>query len=135
MNRIPYTVIKSKEQYFEYCQILEDFFSQDNEKYDDEIELLELLIEKWDQEHNSLEDLDPVELIKSLMVDHHLKAKDIAEILNLSKGTISKILNYQKGLSKESIRRLSKHFKLYQEAFNRPYPLVHQVSKGMRNAS
>lgn len=135
MNKTTYTVIKTKKQYYEYCRILEDLVSQDNELFDDEIELLELLIEKWDQDHNTLDDLDPVELIKSLMEDHRLKAKDLAEILDLSKGTVSKILNYQKGLSKESIRRLSKHFKLYQEAFNRPYPLVSQVPDKMRNAS
>ena len=126
MNKIAYTVIKTKEQYYEYCRTLEKLVFLDNEQSDDEIELLELLIEKWDQDHNTLDDLDPIELIKSIMEDHKLKAKDLAEILNLSKGTISKILNYQKGLSKESIRKLSNHFKLYQEAFNRPYPLVNQ---------
>ncbi len=135
MNKIAYTVIKTKEQYYEYCRTLEKLVFLDNEQSDDEIELLELLIEKWDQDHNTLDDLDPIELIKSIMEDHKLKAKDLAEILNLSKGTISKILNYQKGLSKESIRKLSNHFKLYQEAFNRPYPLVNQFSKGMRKAS
>ena len=135
MRSLKYTVIKTDEQYFEYCRILENIVFQENEQLNDEIELLTLLIEKWDQDHNTFDDLDPVELLKSLMEDHHLKAKDLADFLELSKGTVSKILNYQKGLSKESIRRLSKHFKLYQEAFNRPYPLVHQVSNGMRNAS
>ncbi|MEN8202957.1 MAG: helix-turn-helix domain-containing protein [Bacteroidota bacterium] len=135
MMKTQYTVIKTKEQYYEYCRIVKEFVFQDNELYEDEIELLELLIEKWDQDHNTLDDLDPVELIKSLMEDHRLKAKDLAELLNLSKGTVSKILNYQKGLSKESIRKLSKHFKLYQEAFNRPYPLLHEASEGIRNAS
>lgn len=53
-----------------------------------------------------------------------LKAKDVGEILDLSKGTVSKILNYHKGLSKETIRKLSAHFELSQEAFNRPYDLV-----------
>ena len=135
MTKLKYTVIKTDEQYFKYCSIVEKLVFSNYESNEDEIELLTLLIEKWDQEHNTLDDLDPVELIKSLIEDHHLKAKDLTHILGLSKGTISKILNYQKGLSKESIRRLSKHFKLYQEAFNRPYPLVHQVSNGMRNAS
>ena len=135
MTKIPYTVIKTKEQYYEYCRIHKKLVFHDYDRYEDEIELLELLIEKWDDEHNTFEDLDPVELIKSLMEDHKLKAKDLADLLGLSKGTVSKILNYQKGLSKESIRRLSKHFKMYQEAFNRPYPLVHQVSDDVRNAS
>ena len=135
MQKTPYKVIKTREQYYEYCRIHEKMVFEDDALYEDEIELLELLIDKWDQDHNTMEDLDPVELIKSLMEDHKLKAKDLAELLNLSKGTVSKILNYQKGLSKESIRKLSIHFKMYQEAFNRPYPLVHQVTKGMRDAS
>ncbi len=57
------------------------------------------------------------------------------EILGLSKGTVSKILNYQKGFSKETIRKLATHFKLYQEAFNRPYPLVNKVPDKFRTAS
>jgi HTH-type transcriptional regulator/antitoxin HigA len=89
----------------------------------DEIELLTLLIWKWDQDHNSFIDLNPVELLKSLMKDHQLKSKDLVEILGVSKGLISDILNYRKGLSKEIIRLLSSHFKISQEAFNRPYKL------------
>jgi len=53
----------------------------------------------------------------------------------LSKGTISKILNYYKGLSKETIRKLSDYFKIAQEAFNRPYRLVNEVNKHFKNAS
>jgi HTH-type transcriptional regulator/antitoxin HigA len=135
MCSLKYTVIKTKEQYFEYCRILEDIVFQENEHLDDEIELLTLLIEKWDQDHNTFDDLDPVELLKSLMEDHYLKAKDLADFLELSKGTVSKILNYQKGFSKETIRKLSLHFKLTQEAFNRPYPLVNQIPKNLQKAS
>jgi len=40
------------------------------------------------------------------------------------KGYVSDILNYKKGLSKESIRMLSERFKLNQQAFNRPYKLA-----------
>ena len=55
------------------------------------------------------------------MDEHNLKAKDLAGIINLSKGTVSKILNYRKGLSKYTIRKLSEYFGVSQEAFNRPY--------------
>lgn len=57
--------------------------------------------------------------------EHNLKAKDLIEMLGVSKGLVSDILNYKKGMSKEIIRKLSEHFKLSQEAFNRPYPLIH----------
>jgi HTH-type transcriptional regulator/antitoxin HigA len=135
MTKLKYTVIKTDEQYFKYCNILEKLVFSNYESNEDEIGLLTLLIEKWDDEHNTFDDIDPVELLKHIMEEHNLKAVDLAEILGLTKGTVSKILNYKKGFSKETIRKLSKHFKLYQEAFNRPYPLVHKVSKGMRNAS
>jgi HTH-type transcriptional regulator/antitoxin HigA len=135
MEKLKYTVIKSDDQYFIYCKILEELVFQDDDKLEDEIELLELLIHKWDEEHNTFEEIDPIELLKSLMEDHEMKAKDLAIILGLSKGTVSKILNYQKGLSKESIRKLSQRFKLRQEAFNRPYPLVGQMNKDLKSAS
>ncbi len=135
MEKLKYTVIKSKKQYDEYCNILEELISTDDEKFSDEIELLTILIEKWDNEHNSFEDVDPIELLKSLMESNNLKAKDLVEILDLSKGMVSKILNYQKGLSKETIRKLSNYLNISQEAFNRPYKLVNEVNKHFRNAS
>jgi len=126
--KLKYTVIKTDEQYFEYCNILEKLVFSNYKFYEDDIELLTLLIEKWDDEHNTFDDLDPVELLKHLMRENDLKAKDLSEILGLTKGTVSKILNYQKGFSKETIRILSNRFKLRQDAFNRPYPLVGKAS-------
>jgi HTH-type transcriptional regulator/antitoxin HigA len=135
METLKYTVIKDVEQYKKYCDILEELILNENNTTKDELELLTLLIEKWDEEHNSFKDSDPIELLKALMNEHDLKAKDLARILNLSKGTISKILNYHKGLSKDTIRKLSDYFKLSQEAFNRPYKLINEVNRHFRDAS
>ena len=131
MNSLKYTIIKTERQYNDYCIALEELLALDKKALSDEIELLTLLIEKWDAEHNSFYDLNPVELIKALMEENNVKPKDLIEILDLSKGTVSKILNYHKGLSKETIRKLSDYFKVSQEAFNRPYELVNDF----RNAS
>jgi HTH-type transcriptional regulator / antitoxin HigA len=133
MEALKYTIIKDKEQYDKYCDILEDVISNDQNQ--DEIDLLTLLIEKWDTEHNTFKDSDPVELLKALMSDNNLKAKDLVDILDLSKGTISKILNYNKGLSKGTIRKLSDFFNVSQEAFNRPYKLKNEVIRNYKNAS
>jgi len=124
METLKYTVIKNIQQYDNYCIILEQIVMQNKKQNDDEIDLLTLLIENWDRENNSTKDLDPVELLKELMDENNIYAKDLVNILNLSKGTISKILNYQTGLSKESIRTLSNYFKISQEAFNRHYSLT-----------
>jgi len=135
METLKYTVIKNVEQYKKYCDILEELILNDSKASKDENDLLTLLIEKWDDEHSTFNDSDPIELLKSLMEVHDLKAKDLVDILDLSKGTVSKILNYQKGLSKDTIRKLSDYFKLSQEAFNRPYILIHEVNRHFRNAS
>lgn len=126
MGELKYKVIKTEEQYFEYCNELErlDDSGEAEGKYQDEAELLMVLIEHYDAEHSIFQgEFDPVELLKSLMKDHKMKAKDIAELLNVSKGYVSEILNYKKGMSKEVIRKLAERFKIRQEAFNKPYRL------------
>jgi len=135
MKTLKYTVIKDLKQYKKYCDTVEKLILRDDKETEDEIELLTLLIEKWDNEHNTFNDSDPIELLKALMENHDLQAKDLVAIMDLSKGTISKILNYHKGLSKDTIRKLSDYFKVSQEAFNRPYKLINEVNKHFRNAS
>ncbi len=130
MEALKYKIIKSKRQYNDYCGQLETLLD-DNSKsksIKEEIELLTFLIEKWDSEHNSFHDLDPIQLLKSMMNDHNMKPISLAELLGVSKGLISDILNYKKGLSKEMIRKLADTFKLSHEAFNRHYDLVASVN-------
>jgi len=137
MEAMKYTIIKSSTQYNEYCKMLEQLLAGNDKSTGnlDEIDLLTLLIERWDAENNSFIDVDPVELIHSLMHNHKLKAKDLTEILGVSKGLVSDILNYKKGLSKDIIRLLSSYFKVSQEAFNRPYRLKNPVNSHLRNTS
>lgn len=83
-----------------------------------------MLIEKWDEEHNTFKESDPIKLLHYLMTENNLKAKDLADILHVRKGLISDILGYKKGLSKENIRSLADHFKVSQEALNKTYSLA-----------
>ena len=130
MKALKYKIIKSKKQYNEYCEQLEALLDNNSKSKSrrEEIELLTFLIEKWDNEHNSFDDIDPVQLLKSLMNDHNMKPISLAELLGVSKGLVSDILNYKKGLSKEIIRKLADTFKLSHEAFNRHYDLVAPIN-------
>jgi len=125
METLKYKVIKSKTQYNAYCKELETLLESGvkAKAVKDEVDLLTLLIETWDNAHNSFNDLDPVQLLVSLMEEKAMKAKDLADKLEVSKGLISDILNYKKGMSKEIIRGLSSLFAVSQEAFNRHYDL------------
>lgn len=122
---LKYKVIKGKGQYDTYCNTLEQLLSQEvSAGIQDEIDLLTLLIESYDAAHCTFAEIDPIQLLHSFMADHHLKPQHLTSILSVGKGYISDILNYKKGLSKKVIRKLAEHFKVRQEAFNRPYNLV-----------
>ena len=137
METLKYKVIRSKTQYNQYCKQLEELLDNGSKSKSiaDEIDLLTLLIEKWDEEHNTLAEVDPIRLLHSFMDDHNMKAKDLVALLGISKGNVSDILHYKKGLSKEVIRKLADRFKVSQEAFNRPYKLKSPANAHLRNAS
>lgn len=137
METLKYKVIRSKEQYNKYCKMLEILLDSGSKSrlIADEIDLLTLLVEKWDEEHSTLHEVDPIRMLHSFMADHNMKAKDLADILGMSKGYVSDILHYKKGLSKEVIRKLAERFKVSQEAFNRPYKLKSAINAHLRNAS
>jgi HTH-type transcriptional regulator / antitoxin HigA len=133
MVALKYKVIKSRKQYFEYCRVLNELVSKKlkSQRLKDEVELLTVLIEKWDKDHNKFENADPISLLKFLLQQHNMTAQDLVKILGVSKGLVSDILNYKKGLSKETVRKLAAHFKIDQAAFNRQY----SVNKAQQNKS
>lgn len=137
METLKYKVIKSASQYNAYCFELEKLMDKHPKSLAvrDEIDLLTLLILNYDEKNSKQSDLDPIQLLKSFMDENEWKAKDIAEFLNVSKGYVSDILNYKKGLSKEVIRKLAARFKVKQEAFNRTYPMVQMDKKQARAAA
>lgn len=136
METLQYKIIKSDAQYNKYCDKLEELVDsgKKTKAVQDEIELLNLLIEKYDEEHNTFDDADPIELLKSLMKEHKMKAVELATLLDVSEGLVSDMLNYKKGLSKDTIRILSERFKVSQEAFNRSYELRVPVSSRFKDA-
>jgi HTH-type transcriptional regulator/antitoxin HigA len=90
----------------------------------DDIDTLTLFIRKWDEDHSTFKEANPVQLLLGLMDARRLKAKDMVPILGIGKSVVSEILNFKKALSKEVIRKLAAYFSLPQEAFNRSYQLV-----------
>ena len=140
METLVYKIIKTKSQYHKYCDKLELLLDLSKKSKDtiDEIELLHLLIDKYDVEHNNFEDLNPIELLKALMKENNMKAVELSTLLNVSEGLVSDMLNFKKGLSKETIRLLSERFKMNQAAFNRPYELSLSstiINKGSKRVS
>jgi HTH-type transcriptional regulator/antitoxin HigA len=137
VEALPYKVIKSVKQYNEYCNILEGLVivKKKSQAHQDAIDLLTLLIETWDEEHNTFSDADPIELLGYLMKENKMKAVNLAAELEISKSLLSDILHYRRGLSREVIRKLATRFKVSQELFNKPYKLVSPVNSHLKDAS
>lgn len=120
-----YKIIKSLSQYNEYCDKHEALILKDESKYSDEIELLELLIEDYDQRmmKEKSSDLNPVELLRTLMRDGEISQTELSESLNVSRQLINDILGYRRNISKGMMIKLSNYFSMNQEAFSRKYSL------------
>jgi len=98
MNKLEYTVIESDEQYFAYCekleQLVENGLSDQNSIEPHKLE--SVLIEIRDKKHADFMEMNPVQIVNYMMEQHQLKPKDLVEISGYGKSYVSKILNYKK---------------------------------------
>ncbi|MFK7978361.1 MAG: type II toxin-antitoxin system HigA family antitoxin [Saprospiraceae bacterium] len=95
----PISIIKSEVQYFAYCDEVEQLESMETKtkEIENRVELLILLIEKWDQEHQELPELNPVEYLKLLMDSNDLKNVDVQNKVGINKTTLSHIQPFVSG--------------------------------------
>jgi len=77
-----YKRIYSLKQYNEYCNKYEQLVLKGAKKYADEIDLLELLIEDFDnrtiESIGKNEDMNPVEILQYLMEENNLSKAELA---------------------------------------------------------
>ncbi|MFN8415441.1 MAG: transcriptional regulator [Cytophagaceae bacterium] len=118
-----YTTITTEEQYDHYCDRIIDLLEERKASNEDEIELLEQLIHEWEEVHYPTSESTPVEMLLSLMENHGLSNKQLADKLGVEESLVSNVINYKIGFSEGLINKLCNQFKMSQEAFNRPYPL------------
>ncbi len=73
----------------------------------DELEVLALLIEKYEEKAWAISEPDPIEAIKVRMEQMHLKQKDLVPYIG-NKSKVSEVLNRKVGLSLGMITSLAK---------------------------
>ncbi|MGK7391968.1 MAG: helix-turn-helix domain-containing protein [Candidatus Cyclobacteriaceae bacterium M2_1C_046] len=98
--------IKSKEDYEEALERLEVIFNaKPGTREGDELEILTMLIEKYEDQHFPIELPDPIEAVKFRMEQLGMKQKDLAETIGF-KSRVSEILNKKRKLTLDMIRKL-----------------------------
>jgi len=133
IEEMKYKRIKNLRQYAKYTNEYEQLISKDLKKDQDVIDLLELLIEDFDNKTIEIiglkEDMNPVELLKYLLNEHELTKSELARKLNVSRQLITEIVNYKRNISKKMVMKLSKYFNMMPRAFSYEYELVDQNRK------
>jgi HTH-type transcriptional regulator/antitoxin HigA len=82
------------------------------------VELLTLVVQDFESRHYQLEDASPIGVLTELMAEHDLKQKDLVEIgIFATPSVVSEVLNGKRELTKDHIKRLSKHFNVSPLAF------------------
>ena len=104
MNK--FKIIKTEQEYQEALErvyILMDAAA--GSVQEEELELLVLLVEKYEEEHYPIDPPDPVEAIKFRMEQEGIEPKDLIPYIG-SQSKVSEVLNYKRPLSINMIRNL-----------------------------
>ena len=114
-------LIKTEEDYQQALQRLEVIFNaKKGTKEGDELEILSLLIEKYEGENFPIDLPDPVEAIKFRMEQMDYSQNDLANLIG-QKSHASEILNRKRKLSLDMIRKLSAVFHIPSEVLIQAY--------------
>lgn len=101
------TPIKNEKDYQNALNRLEVIFeAKKGTEQGDELEILSILIDNYENEHFPIGMPDPIEAIKFRMEQMGMKQKDLAEIFGF-KSRVSEILNKKRKLTLEMIRKLN----------------------------
>ena len=107
-------ILKTEQQYNDACERIYNLINSTENQIEpsslegEEIELLSLLVEKYEQEHFSIEAPNPVEAIKFRMEQMNLKQADIAPLFG-GKTRVSEVLNGKRPLTLKMITLLNRY--------------------------
>jgi len=112
------TAITSERQHEEYLSVLEKLASKTSPTSKEEryAEVLMTLIEAYEEEHHSIPDASPVEVLRTLMEANDLRQKDLVPVFG-SESIVSEVLHKKRGLTRSHIEKLSKRFNVSPAVF------------------
>ncbi|MBP9192454.1 MAG: transcriptional regulator, partial [Ignavibacteria bacterium] len=118
--------IKTKKQHESALQRIYDLMQKGvkaGSKDGDELEVLSILVEKYEDENIKIDPPDPIEAIKFRMDSLGLVQNDLAEYLGYS-SRVSEVLNKKRKLTLPMIRALNKKLDIPLETLVRDYKIV-----------
>jgi HTH-type transcriptional regulator/antitoxin HigA len=92
------------------------------------IELLTLLVERYEQEHYSVPAADPVSVVRFLIEQQNLTQRDLIPQFG-SESAVSMFMTGQRNLTLEQVRKLSTRFKLRADLFIPKASVTHSAKR------
>lgn len=113
--------IRSDKDYKKALERLESIFDAKlGTKEGDELDILSILIDKYENEYFPIGMPDPVEAIKFRMEQMGMKQKDLIALIGF-KSRVSEILNRKRKLTLDMVRKLSKALHIPTEVLIQEY--------------
>lgn len=111
-------LIRNDEELAEYTQALFELTSKcdPTPEEDDAIELMTLLVERYEQERYPAPEAEPAEVLRYLLERNGLSQRDIAAELG-SESTVSLVFSGKRQLNRDHIARLSRRFNVSPAVF------------------
>ncbi len=116
--------IKTEMDYKAALKRLEEIFdAQLGTPDSDELEILGLMVDEYENKHYPIEAPDPIEAIKIRMEEMQLKQVDLISEIG-GKSRVSEILNRKRRLTVEMIRKLATRLNLSANLLIKDYKLI-----------
>jgi HTH-type transcriptional regulator/antitoxin HigA len=111
-------LIHSDEELAEYTRTLFELTAKPDLTADEEeaIELMTLLVERYEQEHYPIPEAEPAYVLRFLLERNGLTQREIAAELG-SESTVSLVLSGKRQLNRDHIARLSRRFNVSPAVF------------------
>lgn len=106
VNMLVSKLIETEKEYEESIQRIDKLFhAPEGSLESQELQLLVVLVQQYENVHFPLEEVDPIEAIEVRMQELSLSRKDLEPYLG-DKSVVSKILNRKRELTLDMVRRL-----------------------------
>jgi HTH-type transcriptional regulator/antitoxin HigA len=117
LKAMNWKVLKTESDYKKASKrLMEIFHAKPHTPEKDELELLQVLIEDYDNKHFELPELDALEVIKYKMEEMGMKAKDLEPLIG-SKGHVSSVLSGRREITLKMAQKLKDYFRIPAEVF------------------
>lgn len=92
-------------------------------KEGDELEVLSILVDAYEEKLFPIEEPDPIEAIKFRMEQAGLTNKDLERVMHSRRGRVSEVLNKRRPLTLDMIRKLNRGMHIPSEVLIQEYAL------------